>query len=160
MRNAGNRSTSTAAAISGRPLAPPSRYTVFRSASAAALKEKTSEDPATRSGIGVPSSRAAHTIGMPSATTRDPRSISRARAASLEAANATSTLTGIIEPPKSAAQAPRTASSTPTSLSESNQRPLTSTRPAGGSDEFRDDAMFPLSHFLRRGEGALEPASG
>ncbi|WP_260860681.1 hypothetical protein [Mycobacterium tilburgii] len=70
------------------------------SAAAAALSGPISDEPSTRSGSFAPCSRAAHTSGIPSATTSESRAIRSVRAVSQLAARATSMFTGMIAPPR------------------------------------------------------------
>jgi hypothetical protein len=120
MRSPGDSRHSASAAFSGTPSAPPRRYTDRPSAAAAALNENTSEAPVTRSGSTCRLARAAQTSGMPSAMTSDAAATSFARPGCRLAARATSTLTGMIDPPSPAAHPARTASITSRSVIASN----------------------------------------
>jgi hypothetical protein len=125
MRRPGDRATSVRAALSGTPSAPPSRKTDRPARAAAALSVVMSDDPATRSGSTSPTARAAHTRGIPSATTSDPVATRLASSVERAAALAMSMFTVTMEPPRPAAQASDTKSMTSASVSASNSRPQT-----------------------------------
>ena len=128
MRRPGHRATSVWAALSGTPSAPPSRKTDCPPLAAAALSVMMSDDPVTRSGSTSPAARAAHTKGIPSATTIDPVATRSASSGDRLAALAMSMFTVTMEPPRPAAQAPDTKSMSPASVMASNSRPASRTR--------------------------------
>ena len=122
MRRSGNRERSASAALSGTPSAPPRRKTGRPSAAAASLSENTKDDPVPRSGRTCPPARAAQTRGIPSATTSEPAATSSANSGRRLAVRATSTLTGMIDPPSPTDHASRTVSIASRSVSASNHR--------------------------------------
>jgi hypothetical protein len=116
---------SSAAALSGTPGSPPSKYTDRPPAAAAALSEKIRLAPATRSGSGSLPSRDAHTSGIPSATTTEARAM-RARASGSRLAwRQMSTLGVTIQPPRPVRSPSITSATTCSSVSASNSTPAT-----------------------------------